>query len=566
MDVDAALQNVGGFGPLQKANFFLCSLATLLAPIHMIGPALSVGQPDGYRCRPPPGFTLNETVPYLGGDADEDTYDSCHLYRVRNGSVTSELTTCLHGWEYESTHGETSVVTDLDLVCEKRLLGGTIQSISYIGCLLGSLILGQMSDTYGRRKSLICSLLGLGVCGTVVSCAWNYYLIAALFFGVGFWLGGTVVISYVLAIEMCTTDRRMKGHVVNGVMYGTGVLLVGPLAYVFPNWRHFQLAISLPSFLLLPFIILCSESPRWLVQKGRFEEAEKIIARFAKSNKVPYSKVLSVHDETKDFPLEDVSCIDRESSDATDHRNGYAKVQNGKLPSTVSMIEKSNHGMRDRKRLYSTFHLFTTKKMAARTLILFLCWFTANCVYFGSVINTSNLAGHKYLNFFLIALLELTCYPIDYFVMKRFGRKRPLMAYFVGSAIACTVVAFTPVKIGSGVSLVVVIVAFSMLGRYFVGGVFNIVFLISAEVFPTVLRNIGLGACFTVGRIGAVISPFLVHLNTVAEWVPLTIFGAVSLVAGLLVSLLPETRHTHLPETISDGAQLAKPKPPPAHV
>ncbi|XP_038044552.1 organic cation transporter protein-like [Patiria miniata] len=564
MDVNAVLQYQGRFGPLQRVNFFLYSLTTLLAPIHMIGPALTVGQPDGYRCAPPPGFIVNETVPYL---EDGDVYDRCHLYQVRNGSVTPDLTTCLYGWEYESTHGETSVVTDLDLVCERGLLGGTIQSIAHIGTLFGSLLLGQLSDTYGRRIGLAVSLLGLGVCGTAVSFVWNFYLIAVLFFAIGFWTAGVALIGYVRSIEMCTTSQRMKGHAVNGIMYGFGVVLVGPLAYSFPNWRHFQLSMSLPCFVLIPLISFCLESPRWLVQKGRIKEAEKIIMKIAKSNKLPYAKVLScLTDKTKDIPLVDNAS---KSKDENHAGNGYAKIHNGKAESAVSITGTS--GVRNRTRRYSTVHLFTTRAMAGETLILFLCWFTGNIVYFGSVINTSNLAGHKYLNFFLIALFEMCCYPIDYFVMKWFGRKRPLIAYFVGSAVTCMVVAFTPKETGSGVSLVVVIVGASMLGRYFVAGVFNISYLISAEVFPTVLRNIGMGSCFMVGRLGGVIAPFVVHLNTVSGWLPLTIFGSVSITAGLLVTFLPETRHTHLPESFQDGVKLADKgrgsvEPPPSHV
>ena len=77
----------------------------------------------------------------------------------------------------------------LDLVCDKDILGGTVQSVAHIGTLFGCLILSQLSDTYGRRKVLLGSLLGLGACGTAASFVWNYHLMAVLFFAVGFWTG-----------------------------------------------------------------------------------------------------------------------------------------------------------------------------------------------------------------------------------------------------------------------------------------------------------------------------------------------------------------------------------------
>ncbi|XP_071803110.1 organic cation transporter protein-like isoform X2 [Asterias amurensis] len=566
MDIDVVFKFLGNSGLLQNVNFFMFSFSTLISPLHMVGAALTVGQPDDYRCKTPTGFTINQTIPYYVNDNGLIEYDRCHLYEVVNGSVSSNLTGCRYGYDYKTTNGETSVVSDLNLVCDESLLGGAMQSIMHVGTIVGSFILGQISDTVGRRKTLMISLFGLGVCGTAVAFLWNYTVMAVLYFIIGFWTAGVLTSGYVRAIEMFQTKKRMVGHMINGLMYGSGVLLVSPLAYLFPNWRHFQLAVSLPCFVLVPCIWFCYESLRWLVQKGRFKEADKIILRIAKSKQLSYTgyQNLPTVDEMEKIPMEIIKNTDSKPVQTGGSQRKVADEKCSSLPTgrgnSISSVSSSHHipsMARKRSRRYSVVDLFTTRFMAMQTLIVFLCWFTGSSVYFGLIINTSNLAGNKYLTFFLMSLFEMSCYPVDFFVMKRFGRKRPLITNFIGSGVASLIVAFTPKQTESGVSLVALIVATSIIGRYFAAAVFDITYLISVEIFPTVLRNIGLGTCVTVGRVGGVIAPFVVYLNTVSGWLPLTIFGAISITSGLLVSLLPETRHTRLPETFEDAVQLA---------
>lgn len=113
MDIDTVFKFLGSSGLLQNVNFFMFSFSTLISPLHMVGAALTVGQPDGYRCKTPAGFTPNQTIPHYVNDKGLVEYERCHLYEVVNGSVTSNLTGCTYGWDYESTNGETSVVTDV---------------------------------------------------------------------------------------------------------------------------------------------------------------------------------------------------------------------------------------------------------------------------------------------------------------------------------------------------------------------------------------------------------------------------------------------------------------------
>ena len=69
--------------------------------------------------------------------------------------------------------------------------------------------------------------------------------------------------------------------------FAIGECLVCLIAYLVRDWRVFTLVSSLPcllSVILLYFVL--PESPRWLISKGRYKEAKKIMLHAAKMNKV----------------------------------------------------------------------------------------------------------------------------------------------------------------------------------------------------------------------------------------------------------------------------------------
>ena len=52
------------------------------------------------------------------------------------------------------------------------------------------------------------------------------------------------------------------------------------------------------------------------------------------------------------------------------------------------------------------------------------------------------------------------------------------------------------------------------------------------------------------------IAPFIVELKVYDERIPLVVFGVIALLAGFLVTFMPETSNTQLPDTIADGEHI----------
>ena len=66
-------------------------------------------------------------------------------------------------------------------------------------------------------------------------------------------------------------------------------------------------------------------------------------------------------------------------------------------------------------------------------------------------------------------------------------------------------------------------------------------------------RSVGIGVCSMCSRIAGILSPVILLLSDYWQPLPVLIFGITSIVAGLLILLLPETRGAQLPETLEEG-------------
>merc|ERR1719348_1315443 len=91
----------------------------------------------------------------------------------------------------------------------------------------------------------------------------------------------------------------------------------------------------------------------------------------------------------------------------------------------------------------------------------------------------------------------------------------------------------------------------AQLGKFAITGSFAMVYLYAVEIFPTVVRNVGIGSSSMCARVGSIVAPYIGReLGRVLPGAPIFIFGLTSLVAGVLALLLPETRNCKLPDTI----------------
>ena len=100
------------------------------------------------------------------------------------------------------------------------------------------------------------------------------------------------------------------------------------------------------------------------------------------------------------------------------------------------------------------------------------------------------------------------------------------------------------------------ILTLSLVGKFSSSVVFLIVYLYTAEIYPTQLRGLGLALTATMARIGGFIAPYIAGIGVTSSKTPFLIFGGSALVGGLAAALLPETRGERLPETVQDVEEI----------
>jgi SP family sugar porter-like MFS transporter len=176
---------------------------------------------------------------------------------------------------------------------------GWAMSSALVGCLLGSLVSGALSDRFGRKKLLILSGLLFTATGILTALApdFTFFVVNRLLGGVAIGLASNLSPMYIA--ELSPAEVRGKFVSVNQLTIVIGILAAqlvnwliarpvpaGATATEILNswngqagWRWMFGAEAVPAFLFFLLMFTVPESPRWLAKKGRGAEAEKVLAK-----------------------------------------------------------------------------------------------------------------------------------------------------------------------------------------------------------------------------------------------------------------------------------------------
>ncbi|KAK7087407.1 organic cation transporter protein-like [Littorina saxatilis] len=464
-----------------------------------------------YTCQvasPPDSANVSR---YLNETVFEERGDKCttKLYLETGENITVK---CRPGqFQYNPSRGEKTIVSEWDLVCDNKHLANLATTIYFSGVMTGGLLFGYLSDLVGRRPVLLVTLYAPVVVGVAIAFAPSYLIFVLLRFVQGVLMQGLQTSSYVLAMEFFLPAQRPLVGCVMECFWGVTVVILPGLAYALPNWRHLQIAISVPSVLALFYICVIPESLRWLILKCRMDDAKHLVTKISSFNRLCFPKEVweVVHTEAE---------------------------QSAKSPR------------------YHFLHLFKTERLRRRSLVLFYLWLTIATGYFGLTFNITSLPGDKYVNFCISGCVELAHYALSIWVMNKFGRKKPLLVCFLSAGVCCIIAASIPRSTAAAdLHLKHISTAFAIIGRFFMAGLFSVIFVYTTELYPTVIRNIGMGSCLFWARLGGVIAPQINELGSgSAVLVPIMVFGCMMLLGGALLLLLPETHGKKLPDLISD--------------
>jgi len=190
---------------------------------------------------------------------------------------------------------------------------------------------------------------------------------------------------------------------------------------------------------------------------------------------------------------------------------------------------------------------------------LFFQWLVQNLVFYGVSQNTGSWKLDPYLSFTVSAVVELLAYILVHLILDRIGRKLPycLFAVLFGVvAISVLPVQKFMTKDSSAQIILMNIINGSL--KFLASASYAIIYIYANELFPTNVRNTGMGICSMVARIGAIIGTFC-NDSLTRIWIhlPLLLYGIVSLIAALLALMFPETLNKPLPQTVAEVERMA---------
>ncbi|XP_071667768.1 solute carrier family 22 member 15-like isoform X4 [Patagioenas fasciata] len=128
------------------------------------------------------------------------------------------------------------------------------------------------------------------------------------------------------------------------------------------------------------------------------------------------------------------------------------------------------------------------------------------------------------------------------------GRRKTMTCFLIFAGFSCIFTMFLPTNAG----LLLSPTSLALCGKMMVSAAFNIVYIYTSELYPTVLRNAGLGVCSMSCRFGGILAPFVPSMKSLSPSVPFVVFGISGLSAGFLTLLLPETLNKPIAESIED--------------
>nr|WP_244593488.1 MFS transporter [Methylopila sp. Yamaguchi] len=346
---------------------------------------------------------------------------------------------------------------------------GFLSSMSFLGMFLGAAISGMAADRIGRKLVFQISMIFWGA-GSL----WCYFAPDPTTLGyarllLGFGMGMEFPVALAIVSEFVPTAKRGRYLAILEGFWPIGFIAAGLLSWLFLThftWREMFLCQAIPALFLFVVRFLVPESPRWLADRGRLDEAEKVMSH-----------------------------IERKVAE--------------RLPAGASLGEPKPVAALARGQRRFSFMELWAGEYASRTVMIWLVWFFALLGFYGlttwlgALLQAQGFTNTKSTEYVvLIALAGIPGFITAAWLVDAWGRKGTCALMLIGSAVA----AFA---YGNAPSFTMLIV-FGLVMQFFLFGMWSTLYAYTPELYPTRARATGAGCASAVGRIGSLIGPSVI--------------------------------------------------------
>jgi MFS transporter, putative metabolite transport protein len=366
---------------------------------------------------------------------------------------------------------------------QKGVIGASVLA----GILIGASLLGSMADSFGRKRMFIIELVIFAAFLLALTFSTSWIWIAIFLFGMGTALGCDYPTAHLVISESIPSKDRGKlvlgafAFQAVGALVGTAVgYLILANADDLTAWRWMYATAIVPAALVIIGRFFVSDSPHWLVSRGRVKEAEHEVARLLKRNPAyPKSVKLKLSKEHE-------------------HTKGS---------SYIALFKKKNR----RATILASVPWFI-QDLATYGIGIFTPTILAATIGAGSshprnvadILNNDIIAtkGAAFLDILLVVGVLFAIFLAD-----RVGRIKLQIFGFIGCAVGLGMAALSLNTHGSTETWL--LFGGFMLFNFMTNlGPNAQTYLIAGEVFPTKIRGTGAGFAASFAKIGAVLTAF----------------------------------------------------------
>jgi len=402
---------------------------------------------------------------------------------------------------------------------------GMMMTIVFVGVFVGGLIGGTIADVYGRRKAILLSYVGLVIFGASIALAQGPMSMLILRFLFGICYGAGVAPSMVMLVE--TAPSIWRAHIMNissiGFMFGevyVSVLLIifmpdliDPLG---ENWRLVTLLAVVPGFVFccLCFVLL-QESPHYLLQQGKREEALKAVQYIAVMNHKA-GKIEGLNELQLPVAGEATALI--ESSAAG---SASLTTPDGSQRSTAGSTEPANQPGVFAKVQESIVVLSSREYRGIVIGGAYLC-FLGNFLFYGLTYALPQVFQRLHhglapaYQVLVVSICDLPGVILVFFLIyaKSISHRDGLMVLAACSA----VLSLSLISIEHGAEGLYAGLPSAYLLKYTSAAFFTLSYVYLSEVFPASVRSSAIALCISAGRVGSMSAPLIVEALHVEDF------------------------------------------------